>query len=178
MHTGSIDGYYSNLTFLPSERLGIFIVHNSQPAGSIRSVMTFLIIDRLLGITKTNWSARYRNVYLKDKADALKSEDSLKAAAIKNTIPSHPLRDFAGWYQNPIYGDINIEWQNDQLFMVFRTQRSKLLHYHYDQFLTDEQMTGRPDFRLNFLTNSRGEIGGISFRPFGDPLAEFVKITK
>ena len=30
-HTGSIDGFYSNLTLIPGEQLGIFMVHNSVP---------------------------------------------------------------------------------------------------------------------------------------------------
>jgi CubicO group peptidase (beta-lactamase class C family) len=175
MHTGSIDGFYSNLTFLPSEKLAVFIVHNSQPAGSIRSVMALSIIDRLLDLTRTNWSERYMNLYLKDKADLVKYKDSLKATAVKNTIPSHALKDFAGKYHNPVYGEISIELQNNQLSMVFRKQRSMLLHFHYDQFITDEQMNGNPDFRLKFLTDNKGEIERIGVRPYGDPLTEFVK---
>ncbi|MFX7784826.1 hypothetical protein ABTJ92_21630, partial [Acinetobacter baumannii] len=38
-HTGSIDGFFSNLTFIQGEQLGIFMVHNSAPAGSFRSGM-------------------------------------------------------------------------------------------------------------------------------------------
>ncbi|MBC7829485.1 MAG: serine hydrolase [Chitinophagaceae bacterium] len=178
MHTGSIDGYYSNLTFIPSEKLAVFVVHNSQPAGILRSVLAFLIIDRLLNISRTNWSERYMSIYLKDKADDIKNKDSIRATAVKNTVPSHSLKDFAGTYYNPIYGDMNIELDDNYLFLVFRKQRSPLLHFHFDQFITDEHLNGRSDFRLHFLTNSRGEIERISFRPFGDPVAEFVKINK
>ena len=178
MHTGSIDGYYSNLTFLPSEKLAVFVVYNSQPAGSLRSIIAYSIIDRLLNLTRTDWSERYMTIYLKDKADSKKYRDSLNATAVKGTIPSHPLNQFTGTYNNPIYGDMNIDLEKQQLVMFFRNQRYLLKHFHFDQFVTDERMTDRPDFRLNFLTNSRGEIERISLRPFGDPVAEFVKIKK
>jgi CubicO group peptidase (beta-lactamase class C family) len=174
-HTGSIDGYYSNLTFIPGQELAIFVVHNSQPAGSLRGVIAFPIIDRLLDLTKTPWSERYMKEYLKGKADEKRSEDSIKATQVKNTVPSHLLKAYAGVYSNPIYGDVTIEMENEQLVFLFRNQRSLLSHFHYDQFNTNEEHTDKPDFRLSFLTNSKGEIDRISMRPYGDPVAEFVK---
>ena len=174
-HTGSIDGFYSNLTFVLSEKLGVFVVFNSQPGGILRSVIALSIIDRLLDLSRTNWSERYRTMYLQDEAESLRYRDSLAATAMKNTVPSHPLKDFTGTYNNAIYGDMIIELKDNNLILVFRNQRSVLHHFHYDQFATNEQMTGYPDFRLSFITNSQGGIDKIHVRPFGDPLAEFVK---
>lgn len=74
-----------------------------------------------------------------------------------------------------MYGDIKIERVNDQLFFVFRSQRSLLHHFHYDQFHTDEKGTDTPDYRLEFRINSKGEIDKISTRPLGDPLTDFIK---
>ena len=177
-HSGSIDGYYSNLTFIPSENIAIFLVHNSMPAGSIRPVMAFPVIDRLLNLSQTAWSERYKKDYLKSKADIKKAKDILNATQVKNTVPSHSLKDYIGKYVNPIYGDIMIELNNDQLSLSLRNQQSLLYHFHYDQFATNEETNGKPDFRLNFLTNSKGEIDRISLRPYGDSETEFVKSNK
>jgi hypothetical protein len=174
-HTGSIDGFYSNLTFIPSENLAIFMVHNGDRGGNLRGVMAFPVIDRLLGLTNTPWSERYMKEYLKAKGDNRKFEDSIKTTQVKNTVPSHALKDYAGEYTNPIYGELTIELENDHLVFLFRKQRSRLYHFHYDQFVTNEEHTDKPDFRLNFLTNNKGEIDRISMRPFGDPLTEFIK---
>ncbi len=174
-HTGSIDGYYSNLTLIPGHQLAIFMVHNGSPGGSFRSGMAFPVIDRLLGLSYTSWSERYRKDYLEAKAQEKKSKDSIKATQVKNTVPSHPLSAYTGTYTNIIYGSLTIELQNDQLVFLFRKQRSLLYHFHYDQFITKEENNDKPDFRLNFLTNSKGEIDRISMNPFGDPVAEFVK---
>jgi CubicO group peptidase (beta-lactamase class C family) len=177
-HTGSIDGYYSNLTFVPSENLAVFIVQNSEPAGILRSVMAYPIIDRLLNLSPTNWSERYMKDYLKQKADQKRAKDSVNATQVKNTVASHPLKDFTGKYTNPIYGDIDVELQDNRLILAFRRQRALLNHFHYDQFVTDEANKGYPDFRLSFFTNSKGEIDRISMRPFGEPVTEFVKSNK
>ena len=177
-HTGSIDGYYSNLTFIPSENIAVFLVHNSMPAGSLRSIMAFPIIDRLLNLSQTAWSDRYKKDYLNSKADLYKSKEKLNASQIKNTTPSHSLKDYTGKYVNPIYGEMMIELKNDQLSLSFRNQQSNLYYFHYDQFATNEESNGKPDFRLNFLTNSKGEIDRISLRPYGDAEAEFVKSNK
>jgi CubicO group peptidase (beta-lactamase class C family) len=174
-HTGSIDGFYSNLTFIPSENLGIFMVENGQRAGDLRGVMAFAIIDRLLGLTITPWSERYMKQYAEDRAANKRFDDSVAASQVQNTVPSHPLKDYAGVYLSPIYGELTIELENNQLYFLFRKQRSLLYHFHYDQFVTEEAHTDKPDFRLNFLTNNKGEIDRISMRPFGDPITEFIK---
>lgn len=178
MHSGSIDGFYSNLTFIPSENIAIFLVHNSVPAGSVRRAMAFPIIDRLLNLSQTDWSERYWKDYLKTKADSKRATDSLNATQVKNTVPSHALKDYTGQYANPIYGDMKIEMQNEQLSLSFRNQRSLLHNFHFDQFGTKEEKNGKPNFRINFLTNSKGEIDRFSVKLFGDPVAEFVKSKK
>lgn len=177
-HTGSIDGFYSNLTFIPSEKLGVFVIYNSRPAGIIRTVIAFPIIDRLLDLAKTNWSERYLKIDSNEIAADVKERDSIKASAIKNTVPSHPLKDFTGVYQSPIYGEMQVELKDNLLIMMFRKQQSSLIHFHFDQFVTNEQMTDRPEFRLHFLTGANGEIDRISLRPYGDAVAEFVKVKK
>ncbi len=176
-HTGSIDGYYSNLTFIPSEHLAVFMVHNSVPAGNIRPVMAFPVIDRLLGLASTPWSERYRKDYLDSKTAAAKRKDSIAAAQVPDTRPSHALSDYAGKYTNAVYGEVTIELDgNGQLLFSFRgNQGSPLRHYHYDYFVTDEAGSGRPEFRLQFLTNPKGSIDRFSMQPYSDPAVEFVK---
>ncbi len=177
-HTGSIDGFYSNLTFLPAENIAIFMVHNSVPGGSTRSVMAYPVIDRLLNLSLTPWSERYRTEYLKSKADAKRSIDSVAATQVKNTTPSHPLKDYTGKYTNPIYGELMIELENDLLVLAVRNQRSILHHFHYDQFTTKEETTDKLDFRFNFLMNTKGEINRFTTMSFGEGAAEFVKVGK
>ncbi|MGB4398376.1 MAG: serine hydrolase [Daejeonella sp.] len=174
-HTGSIDGFYSNLTYLPKDSLAIFIVHNSADASSLRSVMNLPIVDILLGREATDWSGRYRKDYLEGKERSKKQIDSLNASRVKNTYPSHPIQAYAGTFNHPVYGDIKIGMQNNKITLNYRGLAAMLDHWHYDQFITVDEGKSFPDMKINFLTNDKGEIDRISTRPFGDPVTEFVK---
>jgi CubicO group peptidase (beta-lactamase class C family) len=174
-HTGSIDGFYSNLTFVPDQQLAIFIVHNAVEAGSLRSVISFPVIDRLLDLPATPWSQRNLAGRFWDRAQAKRARDSVKALRVLNTNPSHPLTAYTGTYTHPAYGNIKIELQNNKLVIIIRSQQSLLYHFHYDQFITDESKTDKPDFRLTFLTGTKGDIDRIRMSPFGDPVTEFIK---
>lgn len=175
-HTGSIDGFYSNLTYLPQDSLAIFIVHNSTAAGSLRSVMNLPIIDILLGREVTDWSGRYWNDYLDGQSSSRRQIDSINASRVKNTNPSHAIGAYAGTFNHPVYGDINVDIQNNQLTLQYRGLQAMLDHWHYDQFITVDEGKGYPDMKINFRTNDKGEIDKISTRPFGDPLTEFVRV--
>jgi CubicO group peptidase (beta-lactamase class C family) len=174
-HTGSIDGFYSQLIFLPKQELSIFIVFNAVEAGSLRSVICYPVIDRLLSLGYTPWAQRYRETYVVEKARGRRLADSVKATQVKNTNPSHPLSAYEGTYTNNIYGNIKVELVNGELVFLFRRQRSVLKHFHYDQFITDDKDSDAQDFRLQFMINDKGDIDRISTRPFGDPQTEFVK---
>lgn len=175
-HTGSIDGYYSNLTFIPSLGLGIFMVHNSETGGSFRGAMAYPVIDRMLGLSLTPWSQRYREDYLKTEADAKRRRDSINRTQVQGTSPSHPLPAYAGTYHHPLYGSMIIEAKDKGLLLRFRKQSLLLHHFHYDQFRTlNGELTGEPDYRLHFVTNAKGEIGSFTSRVFGEGEVEFVK---
>jgi len=174
-HTGSIDGFFSNLTFIPGEQIGIFMVHNSVPAGSFRSGMALPIIDRLLGLSLTPWSERYYSDYLQSEIMAKQQKDSLLRTRVLNTSPSHALADYTGVFNSPLYGEVTISLVNDKLSMNFRANQSVLYHFHYDQFYTNNEGTDLADFRIQFVTNTLGKIDRFTMRPFGDPVAEFVR---
>ena len=176
-HTGSIDGFYSNLTFFPSDSLAVFMVHNSIPAGSVRGVMAFPVFDRLLSLPLTDWSGRYLSQNSKELANAIKERDSVAATRVLNTSPSHAISVYAGKYHHPVYGEVVITLEKESLQFSFRNIQTQLHHFHYDQFVTREEMnSGMAEFRLNFLTNAKGEIDRFSMRVYGDPIVEFVKV--
>jgi CubicO group peptidase (beta-lactamase class C family) len=173
-HTGSIDGYYSNMTLMPNDSIGIFLVYNSNRAGLMRTTFAFPIIDRLLNLSYTDWNNMLWQDYEKSRLAGNKAKDSVLATQVKNTTPSHPLKAFTGTYTHPAYGAIIITTEGDQLKLNFRKQSSLLQHFHYNQFTTKED-NDAPNFRINFHINSKGEIDKLTTRPFGDPETEFVK---
>lgn len=174
-HTGSIDGFYSNLTYLPKDSLAIFMVHNSIPANSLRSVMALPVIDILLGREVTDWSGRYRKDYLESRQNNKKDIEAINASRVMGTTPSHAITDYAGTYKHPVYGDIVIGIKENMLTLQYRGLKAVLDHWHYDQFITHDEGKGYPDMKIDFITNEKGGIDRISTRPFGDPTTEFIK---
>jgi CubicO group peptidase (beta-lactamase class C family) len=174
-HTGSIDGFYSNLSYLPKDSLALFIIHNAVSAGSLRSVMNLPIIDILQSRETTDWSSRYRKDYLDAQERNKKSVDEINASQVKNTYPSHPALAYTGKFTHPVYGDILIDFKNNNLQLQYRSLNATLHHWHYDQFITMDDGKGFPDMRISFLTNDKGEIDKIVTRPFGDPQTEFIR---
>lgn len=175
-HTGSIDGFFSNMTYLPKDSIALFIVHNSTSAGSLRSVMNLPIIDIIQNRELTDWSGRYKKDYQEAQERNKKSVDEINASQVKNTYPSHQALEYTGKYTHPVYGDIVIELKNNNLNVQYRSLNATLYHWHYDQFITMEDGRGFPDMRVSFLTNDKGEIDKILTRPFGDPLTEFIRL--
>jgi CubicO group peptidase (beta-lactamase class C family) len=172
-HTGSIDGFFSNLSFLPNEKLAVFVVYNSSTMGNFRNAIAFPLFDRLLGLTQTPWSERYLKEFQEQRNNQQKFRDSIAATQVRNTQPSHPLSAYAGNFSHPVYGNMEVGLQDNKLILSYRGQQYPLLHFHYDQFISREPYPDRPEFRLNFLTNNLGKIDRISLAPFGDPVTEF-----
>lgn len=160
-HTGSIDGFYSNLSFLPGEKLGIFMVHNATEAGSLRSIMALPVFDILLGLPRTPWISRYKEDYGKAKAKQKKDEQAFLANQQKETNPSHPLADYTGIYKHPAYGQLTIKMVNGALQADYRHLLLPLHHYHYDQFRTDEKNSDLPDFSFHFRLDENGHIAAV-----------------
>lgn len=175
-HTGSIDGFYSNLTFIPNAQLAVFMVHNSTTGALLRNYMTLPVIDLLLQSGYTNWSERCYANYLTEKRQEKAERDSIQGSRVPGTQPSHvSLAEYTGSYESPLYGSIRISLELHQLRMAFRGQRSLLEHFHYDLFETRETNTDLPNYRLQFHTNAGGGIDRITTRIGGDPAAEFIK---
>ncbi len=100
--------------------------------------------------------------------------DSIKATQVKGTVPSHALQAYTGNYVGQLYGNMKIELVNGALQVSYKKVQEPLIHFHYDQFITNAEGTDLPTFRLNFLTNNKGEIDKISTGT-GDQADIFIK---
>jgi CubicO group peptidase (beta-lactamase class C family) len=161
-HTGSIDGYYSNLTFVPGTKLGVFMVHNGQAGGAFRTAMAYPVLDLLLGLAPTPWSKRFLTEYNTGRVRERRALDSLLAMQVKGTSPSHPLQAYAGTYTNPMLEPIKVELVNNTLVLSFKKVTAPLAHFHYDQFHNRQEGTDYPWFRFKFLTSDKGDIDRIT----------------
>lgn len=183
-HGGNIDGFSANVSFFPSDSIGIVVLAN-QNGSVIPTLVRNIISDRVLKVTKTDWNKTYKE--RSDKAKAAEKEAlATKTSSQKTgTKPSHLLVEYTGDYSNPGYGTLEIIFKNDSLFAKAGKNNMWLKHHHYDIFSPYPVVEGKVDtvggfgLQFNFRTNDSGEISSFvsKFEPAVDPL-EFKRTPK
>ncbi len=176
-HGGNIDGFSANVSFFPSDSMGIVVLTN-QNGSVLPALVRNLIADRMLGLKQTDWNAYYfRRMEDAEKQQAA-AKSAARAAQKKNTRPSHSLYEYTGTYHHPGYGTFNLTAERDSLFARTKHKTMWLRHYHYDVFIPYEKNKGKVDttasvnFRFNFITDEHGDIAAalIKLEPTVDAL--------
>jgi hypothetical protein len=162
-HNGGIDGFYSLLTMLPEDKIGVVILTNLIGNHSLEPV-AYSAFDRLLGLSLDPWLDRYKA--LDDKAK--KAEEEAKkdkvSTAKTGTHSSHPLADFAGEYSNPGLGTVKIAQNGQELTLAFnQLEPYPFVRVHYDIFeVPEESESIAAGTKGQFLTNWSGDIDRLS----------------
>jgi len=134
-HTGGYDGMYSAVTLLPAEKIGVVVLTNTQR--SIGVMLSFEIIDKLLGLLQKDWKEKgikQDNDHFADRANRIKQRTD---AHVTGTTPSMSANTIQGLYRCPMYGDIRIEVNNGDLMINFvhaAGLKAKLKHWHFDTY--------------------------------------------
>ncbi len=132
-HGGGIDGFSALTSFMPQENIGVVVLSNLDGV-PLPSVLTYQIYDRLLGLDLIPWSERFKKDY--DEAQEAVEKGKAKAIAARklDTKLSHPLVDYAGYFEHPGYGVVSIKKDGEELKIIINEMTFPLTHYHYDIF--------------------------------------------
>ncbi|PYX51715.1 MAG: hypothetical protein DMG79_02495 [Acidobacteria bacterium] len=173
-HNGGIDGFYALLSLLPDQNLGVVILTNMLNDDPVPEIVQYHIYDHLLGMDSIDWSKHFQELEAKQKT-AEEEENKKELSERKpNTHPSHDLKDYAGRYENPGYGIINIQLAAEGFNATLNQLSFPLHHYQYDIFEVPPNATGAVDLgKLRFLTNMSGGIDGIA-APFEPDASEII----
>jgi len=162
-HTGSLTGETAIHGQLPDSKLAIYVFGNYDHA-EVRHALMFKAFD-LFGTGGTrDWSSEFHTLYSNFQAGADKSEKALEAARVANTKSSLPLDEYAGKYTDPLYGEVIITRENEELIIVanqFLTAR--VSHWHFDTFRGwyDKRWYGKVN--ANFILDEKGKVSKVSF---------------
>lgn len=162
-HGGGIDGFISEVSFLPRDNAGVVILTNSDSGGyRLCSVIAYNVYDRILRMNQVPWSSRFKKSDEEAKKMNKEGEEKKDADRKPNTQPSHGLEDYAGDYQNPGYGIITVEQKEGKLTAVINNIDFKGEHYHYDMFEFSTDLMGGQKIRATFHIDSKGNIGSVT----------------
>ncbi len=156
-HGGDIDGFHSQVSMMPQERIGVIVFVIGDHCAGLYNTVTFNVYERLLGMTPTPWSERGLDSRVKGKKAGTEARAKAGADRVPNTSPSHPIAAYAGKYDHPAYGTLTVGLEGGKLQFDFHNIRLPLDHFHYDRFDTpDDERYGR--WSVNFLTSPQGDV--------------------
>ncbi|MDJ0569166.1 MAG: serine hydrolase [Pleurocapsa sp. MO_192.B19] len=151
-HGGDIDGFHSQISFLPQPKLGVIVFVIGDHCAPLIDIVTYNIYERLLDLEPTPWSDRLLDLRIKAKQAGKEARSKAGEDRVANTTPSHSLTDYVGEYEHPAYGVLKIELKDNNLHFNLGRINLPLNHFHYDRFDTpDDERYGKRS--VNFLTN-------------------------
>lgn len=170
-HGGSIDGFSTNISFMPDKNLGIAVFANLEStAGHLAAA--YSVYDIILKNAPVDWNSFFLDLHKKE----IDKEEQEKKDEVKNrktgAPPSHPLKDFAGKYKNPAYGTIEIKFFKNKLRLILNELEYEVIHYHYDHFSFRDKIQGFTK-KFSFNTNRNGKVDKI-LAPFEPSAQEII----
>ena len=161
-HNGGVDGFISQVAFLPRENAGLVILSNLN-GNPVPGIVYLNIVDRLLGLDQVDWNKRTKDEIAKGKAEDEKARKEADKDRKPDTRPSHPLADYAGEYENPGYGTLSVVKDGDGLKLKMPLLEGPLSHYHYDVFELKAMILGQEqNSKVYFATDLKGNIASLS----------------
>jgi CubicO group peptidase (beta-lactamase class C family) len=160
-HGGAIDGFRSQVALLPKQKYGMAILSNMGRT-SLPEAVRNSVADALLGLPKKDWNAHYLGQLEKADAGDRKREQQVESKRKKDTKPSLELKAYAGNYEEPAYGKVEIIILGDKLALRWSSFQVSLDHWHFDTYMTrgDSLVHNKP---VSFTLSADGDVEKLSF---------------
>ncbi len=160
-HGGSLGGFYSQVSFLPQQNLGVVSFVIGHHCAVLADLLSYNVYERVLGLSQTPWSDRFLEILGKQKAAMTMARTKADRNIVAGTQPSHVLQSFAGSFENPLYPPVKVTHQGNRLSLAFRDFDLALSHVYYDRFDTlDDEVHGK--WSVNFSSDAQGEISALT----------------
>jgi len=131
-HSGIVSGYCANVSFMPHEGLGVVVLTNLKHH-SLHDIVPRLIYDRLLELEPYDHHGEYVGIWNGIVNSINKRDSDLLADRVPGTTPSLKIGGYAGRYESPAYGTVEIVAADDGLVATFNELVSlPLQHFHHD----------------------------------------------
>lgn len=168
-HGGGIDGFMSHVAVLPREKIGVAAFALGEHAAGFPRAVAFSVLDKLLGLPSAPWLERAYATATNRATETALAQSWALARGAPIGAPSHTLSDYAGVFEHPAYGAIELSSFNGALRMVFRDSEVVLAHAQYDRFDGFDATSGRA-WSVNFLTDPNGLVSRMESHFDGDDM--------
>jgi CubicO group peptidase (beta-lactamase class C family) len=171
-HGGAIDGFITALVLFPDDQVGIVAFTN---AGSpLPALLANHAADRVLELPARDWNGEALARRQQGLALTEEAEKEKEATRVPGTHPTHELADYAGDYEDPGYGLLEVRLDGEQLALVYNGIEAPLSHWHYDVW-NGAETDGDPTFenqKFQFRLDVDGNVASVesSLEPAVDPI--------
>ena len=117
-HTGGANGFVTNVCFVPEENLGLAVLTN-QDNQSFFEALRYQLLDAYLGVPYVDRSRQLYAAASRNNAETSRAVAELAVRVARKNKPTRSLKEYAGTYQNPVYGTITVEPKGRQLLVRF-----------------------------------------------------------
>ena len=164
-HSGSLNWTRTHVMMIPERRIGVVAIAN-YGGSNLQLALAYRIIDALLGVPRTDWSAEYLALSRRGQSTTSPAPDRGRAA---NTTPSLALAEYAGRFTNELYGDIQLALDNGKLVMRYAPDyAADLEHWHHDTFRARFRRAGLGSALMTFTLNHQGRVASFELEGFGE----------
>ncbi len=161
-HGGGIDGFTSNVTVLPKDKIGVVVLTNSSSPAS--GLIANMALDRMLGLSEVPHVQRAKEAEAKGKEAAAKAKADDEAKRKKDTKPTLALQEYTGQFEHPAYQTLTITRDGEQLKGNLHGLPFTLKHYPLRCVSRCGRHIGRAQSRLpdeqSGRVGSRGDFAG------------------
>lgn len=161
-HGGNIDGFSAMVMLLPEDGAGLVVLTNLDGT-SLPSIVAQHATDRLLGLESVDWSGKLLGESAVARSMLKDAKDKQASVRKEGTVPAHVLTAYAGGYEHPGYGVIDIGNSGSALQFTYNRLSAPMEHWHYEVFNclknTDEPVL--EGVKVQFMTGFDGEVEGV-----------------
>lgn len=173
-HGGALDGMLSQVGMIPTERLGVVVLTNSET--SLGSLLVNRIFDTFLNVTPRDWSGESLARAKAGEAAEKLEREKLEAARTPGTKPSLATDAYAGRYTGALFGDALVANENGKLVVRLAPAPAfvgDLEHWHHDTFRIRWRDSVAYPFGAGFVTFVLDEKGKIAEMKIDVPNPDF-----
>lgn len=163
-HTGSLGGTIAQIGLIREEKLGYYFLGNLDHA-EVRHALMYQVFDAFGPEgTGRDWSREMMALYHPNGLDFKGIGDFARDDPGKVQGPDHPLADYAGLYEHPVWGQIDIIADVEGLYFIRpHLLRNRLKHKDREVFVFDIQDYSNPlavafSQDLVFESDAQGEV--------------------
>lgn len=157
-HGGGIDGFISEVTLYPKERIGVVVLTNSDRHGFFPMTAAKEIADLLLGKEDDSWLSKVEEKEKQIKEMMKKSGEE----ATSNVNLVHPVDQYIGEFEHPGYGTIRIAADEGALVALHNDILYSICTTGFDHFIL--AMQAKEDSGKlggTFVSDRSGEVSEL-----------------